>query len=63
MNTGDEFVSELCEAIRNSFQSPNEMDRNGETANVVDGLFFIGRGLMEITQALERIATAMEKKP
>ncbi len=38
------------------FISPNEADRNGEQANMVDALF-------EISRALHRIADAMEVKP
>ncbi len=39
--------------VDRAFSSPNERDRNGEVANIVDGLF-------EIARALHRIANAME---
>jgi hypothetical protein len=34
------------------FESPNELDSNGEPANVVDGLFAIARSLDRIADAL-----------
>jgi hypothetical protein len=42
-------------ALRDCLISPNEGDRNGEAANVVDGLFAIAR-------ALDRLASAVEEK-
>jgi hypothetical protein len=51
-------VSKLTsDALLHLLQSPNEMDRNGETANVVDGLFAIARGLHDVADALR------ERKP
>lgn len=41
-------------ALRDCLISPNEMDRNMESANVVDGLFAIAR-------AIDRLATAVHK--
>jgi hypothetical protein len=35
--------SDIADAIRNTLISPNECDRNLESANVVDALFFVGR--------------------
>ena len=43
----------LAEAIRDVFESPNEADRNMENANVVDGLFFIGRALSRLAEVAE----------
>jgi hypothetical protein len=40
-------------AVVQCFTSPNEADSNGETANVVDGLFAIAR-------ALDRVAEQMK---
>lgn len=34
------------------FTSPNEGDRNGETANMVDGLFAIARALDRVADAI-----------
>lgn len=51
---------DLHEAFRKAgiawFTSPNEGDRNGETANMVDGLFAIAR-------ALDRVADAVRGEP
>lgn len=47
-------------AIVRTLESPNEPDSNGENANVVDGLFYIGRALHRLAAAHEnanRIAT------
>jgi hypothetical protein len=43
--------SELLEC----FISPNENDRNLEAANVVDGLFIIGRGLYAVAAAIREL--------
>jgi hypothetical protein len=47
---------EIAKAIRDALISPNELDKDWGDANVVDGLFFIGRGLYAIAEALERLA-------
>lgn len=36
-----------------SFVSVNESDRNGEAANLVDGLFFIGRAIYDLAEKVE----------
>ena len=41
-------------AIVATLTSPNEMDSNLETANVVDGLFAIARALQKIAHELKR---------
>jgi hypothetical protein len=46
----------VAEFLREIGISPNESDRNGEAANVVDGLF-------AIAQALNRIADEIAKEP
>ena len=43
----------ITEALRATFISPNESDRNGESANVVDGLFAIARSIENLTKAIE----------
>ena len=53
---GDHSMSsddKIAKQISDAFHSPNEHDVNGEVANVVDGLFFIGRQLTRIAKALE----------
>ncbi len=45
----------IAEAVLATLISPNESDRNGESANVVDGLFAIARGLQAIARNLERL--------
>lgn len=35
----------VASAIRETLQSPNETDSNWESANVVDGLYFLGRAV------------------
>ena len=44
---------ELVEVLQSVFESPNESDSNGEYANVVDGLFFIGRAIEHLAVAVE----------
>ena len=45
-------VKEITKAVENALTTPNETDRNGEAANVVDGLFAIARALDSIAVAL-----------
>jgi hypothetical protein len=40
-------------AIRSGFFSENEEDRTGEDANLVDALFFIGRAVHRLADAVE----------
>ena len=42
----------LGKQLERVFSSPNEEDRNGEQANVVDGLFAIARGLHDLADAV-----------
>ena len=44
----------LVEGIAECLISPNESDSNGESANVVDGLFAISRGLFAVARAIDR---------
>jgi hypothetical protein len=50
--TKDDFVAE---AIKFTLTTPNESDSNGESANVVDGLFAIARALRRVAVAIERL--------
>lgn len=47
-----EFKPDTYHGLLRTFSSPNEQDSNGEEANVVDGLFFIGRALFAVARAL-----------
>lgn len=42
----------LAKAVAETLQSPNESDRNGEVANVVDGLFAIARAIGSLAEAV-----------
>jgi hypothetical protein len=42
----------IAQAIMDTFFSGNELDRNAEQANVVDGLFAIARGLHDVADAI-----------
>jgi hypothetical protein len=50
-----ESVDSIGSTLDKVFISANEEDRNGESANVVDGLF-------AIACAIERLAAAVEKR-
>lgn len=43
----------IADALRATCVSPNELDRNLEPANVVDGLFAIARALEHVAVALQ----------
>lgn len=47
---------DVANALREVFISPNESDRNFESANVVDGLFAISRSIRRVADALNQIA-------
>jgi hypothetical protein len=49
----------VSEALRATLISPNEADRNCEAANVVDGLFYIGRALYAVAHNLEGLAAVL----
>lgn len=56
----------IASALRETLQSPNEADSNGEIANVVDGLFAIARSIESLAQAIEmatHVASAALNKP
>ena len=48
----------MNELIAEGLWSANESDRNGEQANVVDGLFAIARGLELVAGAIDRLGNA-----
>jgi len=45
-------VTTIAYVIGDSLVSANESDRNGESANVVDGLFAIARALEDVARAI-----------
>jgi hypothetical protein len=49
-------MDEVAKALRVSLNSPNERDSNGESANVVDGLFAIARAIHRLAEAYENRA-------
>jgi len=51
-----ETFEDLKEVLMTTLSTPNEMDSNGEPANVVDGLFAIAR-------AIERLADKVAEQP
>ncbi len=51
----DSFEETIRYGLFDVFSSPNERDRNGEEANVVDGLFAIAR-------AIHRLAVTLDKR-
>jgi hypothetical protein len=41
-------MKELGKAVRDVFISPNECDSNGESANIVDGLYAVARAIRSV---------------
>jgi hypothetical protein len=52
----------IAEALHDTLISPNESDSNLEAANVVDGLFFIGRALIRLAKAVEALRPEEDRK-
>ena len=54
----------MARAIRDVGISPNEADRNSEPANIVDGLFDLGRAIRfaaeHVGEGLARISSSIE---
>ena len=57
------MTQKLADAIRDTLISPNETDVNLESANVVDGLFFIGRAIQQVARSLSDLGTAGAATP
>ena len=57
------MTRKLADAIELTLISPNETDVNLEPANVVDGLFFIGRAIQKVAHALSDLGTAGAATP
>lgn len=47
-------IDAVALALRDVFTTPNESDSNGEVPNVVDALYYLGRELGRIADALEK---------
>jgi len=47
----------LAHGLDRNLTSPNQLDRNLEPANVVDGLYAIARGLHDVADALRQDRT------
>jgi hypothetical protein len=52
----------LAKALQYVLVSPNESDRNGEAANLVDAGFAIARAGFAIAQELEHVARAIREE-
>lgn len=52
----------LAGVVRDVLASTNEVDRNGETANVVDGLFVIAREIGHLASAVSEVAAALRER-
>lgn len=48
----------LSRALHSVFITPNEVDSNLENAGIADGLYFIGRAIHRLAQAVENVAVA-----
>ena len=57
------MTRKLADAIELTLISPNETDVNLEPANVVDGLFFIGRAIQKVAHALSDLGTGSAETP
>lgn len=53
-------IDRLGDKLVRVFESPNELDRNLEPANVVDGLFAIARSIHHVARAIEGVKTEDE---
>lgn len=48
-------MNSIEELIANSLHSSQETGGDGRSANIVDALFFIGRNIGQLAQAIERL--------
>lgn len=46
------MLEKILNAMNQNFTSANEMDSNFEQANIVDALFFLGRALNKVADAI-----------
>jgi hypothetical protein len=56
-------LHDVATAIGTIGASPNEVDLNGETANLVDGLFAIARAISRLAEAVTAAAPNPEDVP
>lgn len=54
--------TQIANAIWGTLVSPNEMDRNMEAANIVDGLFAIARAIRTHAASLDHFTKALSEK-
>lgn len=57
------LTERLEDTLGSVFISPNELDRNWESANMVDGLFAIARALEHVAAAIEKHGEREETSP
>jgi len=50
--TNEQTITAIRHALEYCFVSPNEVDRNFEAANIVDGLFAISRSIRCLAEVL-----------
>lgn len=53
----EDLGQQIGKALQFVLTSPNEADSNGETANVVDGLFAIARAIRDLAAAIRESRT------
>lgn len=51
-------TDKLARAIEFALTSPNEMDSNMETANIVDGVYRLARAIEHLAKAVDTVGTA-----
>lgn len=59
MKEAIEQVAEALNRIGNNTYSPNCCDSNLEPANLVDGLYRIGDGLLAIAKAIKKVGEGL----
>jgi len=55
------IVEAIVEALYENLTSPNETNKNFESANVVEGLYTVARAVWALTKAVERLAPKGEE--
>jgi hypothetical protein len=50
----------IADTMAHVLVSPNEQDRNGEPANLVDGLFAIARAIHRLADGLGRLSDTLK---
>lgn len=55
-------LSKIAKEIERVFESGNEIDRAGQNANVVDGLFAIARAIGKLAESVDNMAYVISGK-